>query len=87
MLKPIGTADTAAERFSFLVQEGVEIFEHELIRSLRPEGSGATFQPRATATRLIVEETGENEPNLLFAKKPSDICELIQFLKTAVVSS
>ncbi len=87
MLKPIGSSDAlTAERFSFRIEGGVEIFEHEYVRNLRaPENPRQVADP-GPMPRLIVQEAGENGSSPMFSKKGTEIFELMQLLRTAVVS-
>ncbi|MCC6328663.1 MAG: hypothetical protein IT174_09110 [Acidobacteria bacterium] len=83
MLKPIKTADAAEEHFSFRVQDGVEIYEREMVRATR-----ISQLARAEAVRnprLVVEEECDTGQKLLLTKKRADLKELLRRLKIVTV--
>ena len=78
ILRPIGTEQTPIERFSFRVQDGVQIYEHESVShyaAARPSGG----DPRP---RLVVAEPSTT-PARFISKARSEIKGLTALLRTA----
>ena len=87
ILKPILNEFSPTERFSFRVQNGVEIYEHESVRRYRmAQPMFASLPTQATRNpRLVVDEIDCAEGRFL-AKTRSEISGLTAILKAVMAA-
>lgn len=74
-----------SERFSRRLENGVEILEHETIRTITINGDRYETAAIAVAPRLVVGDT-RSRAELFIAKTRSDIRDLDTFLRSVVHS-
>lgn len=81
MLKPIQTAFTPTERFSLRHQNGVEIYEHEMLHICKvPKPAGTP----PDAPRLVIAEPGR--PHSWITKTRDEITGLTALLRTITLA-
>jgi hypothetical protein len=82
ILKPVQIAETAAERFSFRVQDGVEIYEHESRQACTVPVTTGTRGGIPTPRLIVAELARVGIPFL--TRTRSEIAGLNALLRTAM---
>ncbi|MGD9560682.1 MAG: hypothetical protein AB7F88_01370 [Pyrinomonadaceae bacterium] len=84
MLKPLFTDIAPTERFSLRFQDGVEIYEHESVRTYspaQPDAAACDSVPRLVVTEMIgIEESG------LIARTRSEVVGLVAILSAVTAA-
>lgn len=81
ILQPIHTGNEPIERFSFRVKDGVEIYEHEALRSL--VAVGPAIRSAALVPKLVIAEAAVSGEQFI-AKTRSEIEGLSSLLRTII---